>query len=164
MQNIHTPASTQTDHTHLIQTLSAMMAHLKALQGLVREDAAEGTSTSITVADITTIRNELTTLEQLTRETQALQREVRKGVLRVQLPPPRWLEPAARREADDPLKKYKDLDPRARTVLEPPGKAANSQVSPATKIIFHCNYSRSMEPSICSRNRTSSISNISQNR
>ena len=68
MQNIHTPASTQTDHTHHIQTLSAMMAHLKALQGLVREDAAEGTSTSITVADITTIRNELTTLEQLTRE------------------------------------------------------------------------------------------------
>ncbi len=68
MQNIHTPASTQTDHTHLIQTLSAMMAHLKALQGLVREDTAEGPTSSIPVADLTTIRNELTTLEQLTRE------------------------------------------------------------------------------------------------
>ena len=68
MQNIHTPASLQTDHTHLIQTLSAMMAHLKALQSLVREDAAEGTASSIPVADLATIRNELTTLEQLTRE------------------------------------------------------------------------------------------------
>src|ERR1700694_5097860 len=68
MQNIHTPASSQTDHTHLIQTLSAMMAHLKALQSLVREDAAEGTASSIPVTDLATIRSELTTLEQLTRE------------------------------------------------------------------------------------------------
>ncbi len=57
----------QTDHTHLVQTLSAMMAHLKALQGLVREDTADGAA-SLSRTDLTTIRNELTTLEQLTRE------------------------------------------------------------------------------------------------
>jgi DNA-binding NarL/FixJ family response regulator len=68
MQNIHTSTPSQTDHTHLIQALSAMMAHLKALQSLVREDAAEGTASAITAADVATIRNELTTLEQLTRE------------------------------------------------------------------------------------------------
>src|SRR3954468_9016686 len=70
-------------------------------------------------------------LEQLTRETQALQRGVRKGVLGVQFPPPRWLEPAARREADDLLKKYKDLDPRVREQLERRApRAASAEAEP----------------------------------
>src|SRR5205085_8624760 len=70
-------------------------------------------------------------LEQLTRETQALQAEVRQSVLRVQLPPPRWLDAAAGREADDPLKKYKDLDPRVREQLERRARrAASAEAEP----------------------------------
>jgi hypothetical protein len=70
-------------------------------------------------------------LEQLTRETQALQREVRKSVLRVQFPPPRWLEADGGREADDPLKKYKDLDPRVREQLERRARrAASAEAEP----------------------------------
>jgi PDZ domain len=57
-------------------------------------------------------------LEELTRETQLLHREVRRSVLRVQLPPPRWLDEGAAREADNPLNKYKGLDPTVRRQLE----------------------------------------------
>jgi hypothetical protein len=57
-------------------------------------------------------------LEQLDRETKALHREVQRGVLRVQLPPPRWLDEVAGHEADNPLTKYKELDPRVREQLE----------------------------------------------
>src|SRR5829696_7910361 len=60
-------------------------------------------------------------LEQLTRETQALYGGVQRGVLRVQLPPPRWLDEGAGREAsvdqDNPLNKYKGLDPKVREQL-----------------------------------------------
>ena len=57
-------------------------------------------------------------LEQLTRETEALHREVQKGVLRVELPPPRWMGDGAGREGESPLTKYKDLDPKVREQLE----------------------------------------------
>ena len=56
-------------------------------------------------------------LEQLTRETEALYREVETGVLRVELPPPRWMDVAGR-EGESPLTKYKDLDPKVREQLE----------------------------------------------
>src|SRR5688500_14976503 len=66
-------------------------------------------------------------LDQLNRETEALYREVRRGLLRVQLPPPRWLdEPAV---ADSPLVKYKGLDPKVREALaraNPPAETAHS--------------------------------------
>lgn len=55
-------------------------------------------------------------LEQLNRETQLACRDVRRGVLRVQLPPPRWTNEVAR--DDSPLTKYKDLDPKVREQLE----------------------------------------------
>ena len=61
-------------------------------------------------------------LEQLTRETQALYAEVQGGVLRVELPPPRWLGDGAAGGAsgnggDHPLTKYRGLDPRVREHL-----------------------------------------------
>src|SRR5687767_8420639 len=60
-------------------------------------------------------------LEQLTRETQGVYAQVRRGVLRVQLPPPRWLDEAPHRDAaldrDNPLHKYTDLDPKVREQL-----------------------------------------------
>jgi hypothetical protein len=55
-------------------------------------------------------------LEQLNRETEALYRDVRRGALRVQLPPPRWLDGVA--EQESPLDKYKGLDPKVREQLE----------------------------------------------
>ena len=55
-------------------------------------------------------------LDQLNRETQSLYRSVRRGALRVQLPPPRWLELAA--DLDNPLHKYKQLDPKVREQLQ----------------------------------------------
>src|SRR5215470_2426144 len=60
----------QTDHAHLIQTLSAMMIQLNALQVLVREDMKDGIDGSPTsdIPNMDAIRNGLATLEQMTRE------------------------------------------------------------------------------------------------
>lgn len=58
----------QTDHAHLIQTLSAMMIQLNALQTLVRDDAADGISPTQNTLDLDAIRSGLTTLEQMTRD------------------------------------------------------------------------------------------------
>jgi hypothetical protein len=63
-------------------------------------------------------------LDQLNRETEALYADVRRGVLRVQMPPPRWLSEVAERES--PLVKYKGLDPRVREQLERSGRAARA--------------------------------------
>jgi DNA-binding NarL/FixJ family response regulator len=60
----------QTDHAHFIQTLSAMMIQLNALQTLVHNDMIDGIDVSPTyrIPDMVAIRNGLTNLEQLTRE------------------------------------------------------------------------------------------------
>ncbi len=60
----------QTDHAHFIQTLSAMMIQLNALQMLVHNDVIDGIDVSPTyhIPDMDAIRNGLTNLEQLTRE------------------------------------------------------------------------------------------------
>ena len=57
-------------------------------------------------------------LGQLARETQALHREVRRGVLRVELPPPRWMDAVAAGGGENPLTKYTGLDPQVRRQLE----------------------------------------------
>lgn len=62
------PRGTPTDHSHLMQTLSAMMAQLNALQTLVRDNAADGGSPADSVPDINAIRNGLATLEQMAAE------------------------------------------------------------------------------------------------
>ena len=60
----------QTDHAHLIQTLSAMMIQLNALQVLVHKDSIDGIDDSLTnqVPDMDAIRNGLSILEQMTRD------------------------------------------------------------------------------------------------
>jgi len=82
-------------------------------------------------------------LDQLNRETEALYADVRRGVLRVQMPPPRWLSEVAERES--PLVKYKGLDPKVREQLERTGHAARAvegepvaratAVNPATRSV-----------------------------
>ena len=60
----------QTDHAHLIQTLSAMMIQLNALQVLVHKVTLNGIDDSLTyhVPDMDAIRNGLSILEQMTRD------------------------------------------------------------------------------------------------
>jgi len=60
----------QTDHAHLIQTLSAMMIQLNALQMLVQKDMLDGIDIAPTyhIPDMDAIRNGLATLEQMTRD------------------------------------------------------------------------------------------------
>src|SRR5918993_918235 len=72
-------------------------------------------------------------LEQLTRETEALYREVQRGVLRVELPPPRWMGEAAGRAGESPLTKYKDLDPKVREQLEQRARRAAAAGEPVAR-------------------------------
>jgi len=60
----------QTDHAHLIQTLSAMMIQLNALQMLVQKDMIDGIDIAPTyhIPDMDAIRNGLVILEQMTRD------------------------------------------------------------------------------------------------
>ena len=60
----------QTDHAHLIQTLSAMMIQLNALQVLVHKDTIDGIDDPLTyqIPDMDAIRNGLAILEQMTRD------------------------------------------------------------------------------------------------
>jgi len=59
----------QTDHAHLIQTLSAMMLQLNALQTLVRSDTVDNdVSSMLQIPEVNAIRGGLATLEQMTRE------------------------------------------------------------------------------------------------
>ncbi len=60
----------QTDHAHLIQTLSAMMIQLNALQMLVHKDMIDGIDIAPTydIPDMDAIRNGLAILEQMTRD------------------------------------------------------------------------------------------------
>src|SRR5205809_650391 len=51
-------------------------------------------------------------LEQLNRETRALYDDVQRSVVRVQLPPQRWLENYATKQ--NPLSKYQNLSPQMR--------------------------------------------------
>jgi DNA-binding NarL/FixJ family response regulator len=71
------PPSQHTDHTHLVQMLSAMMIQLNALQALVRAETSQGgRGVSLTppstphynLPDIDAIRDGLNVLEQMTRE------------------------------------------------------------------------------------------------
>jgi DNA-binding NarL/FixJ family response regulator len=59
-----------TDHAHLIQTLSAMMIQLNALQVLVQNDAIDGIDDAplYQIPDMDAIRNGLSVLEQMTRD------------------------------------------------------------------------------------------------
>ena len=60
----------QTDHAHLIQTLSAMMIQLNALQMLVHKDTTDGIDDALTyqLPDMDAIRKGLAILEQMTRD------------------------------------------------------------------------------------------------
>ncbi len=60
----------QTDHAHFIQSLSAMMVQLNALQTLVRDDRADGVdvTSDLHTPDMNGIRNGLAILEQMTRD------------------------------------------------------------------------------------------------
>ncbi len=78
------PPSQHTDHTHLVQTLSAMMIQLNALQALVRAETSQGsrggrdvtlrpsvpppTTPHHDLPDVDAIRDGLNVLEQMTRE------------------------------------------------------------------------------------------------
>src|SRR5688500_3746320 len=56
-------------------------------------------------------------LEEINRQTQSLYRDVQAGIVRVQLPVPRWGEEAA--ASDDPLRRWdKVMDPGAKQKLE----------------------------------------------
>src|SRR5712671_3353376 len=56
-------------------------------------------------------------LEQLNRETQSLYRDVQSGLVRVQLPTPKWIRDAAAK--DDPLRKWeKVIDPAVKARIE----------------------------------------------
>jgi DNA-binding NarL/FixJ family response regulator len=59
-----------TDHAHLIQTLSAMMIQLSALQVLVQKDTIDGIDEAplYHIPDMDAIRNGLSILEQMTRD------------------------------------------------------------------------------------------------
>src|SRR5712671_2922666 len=63
-------------------------------------------------------------LKQLNEETQSLYREVQSGMVRVQLPPPKWAgQPLA--EQDNPLHKWgNQLDPQVKQKLEQEQKEA----------------------------------------
>src|SRR5258706_860372 len=56
-------------------------------------------------------------LEQLNRETQSLYRDVQGGLVRVQLPTPKWIRDAAAK--DDPLRKWGNvIDPQVKAKIE----------------------------------------------
>jgi DNA-binding NarL/FixJ family response regulator len=62
--------SQQNDHAHFIQSLSAMMVQLNALQTLVRDERANGIDVSATlhIPDMDAIRSGLAILEQMARD------------------------------------------------------------------------------------------------
>src|SRR5215216_5570576 len=56
-------------------------------------------------------------LEQLNRETQSLYRDVQGGLVRVQLPTPKWIRDAAAK--DDPLRKWGNvIDPKVKEKID----------------------------------------------
>src|SRR5688572_8962771 len=56
-------------------------------------------------------------LEEINRQTQSLYRDVQSGIVRVQLPVPRWVQEAA--GSDDPLQRWdKVIDPAVKQKLE----------------------------------------------
>jgi len=62
-------------------------------------------------------------LEELNRQTQSLYRDVQAGLVRVQLPVPRWVREAA--ETDDPMRKWDAIiDPAIRQKLDEHREAA----------------------------------------
>jgi S1-C subfamily serine protease len=82
-------------------------------------------------------------LEQLNRETEALYQDVSRGLLRVQLPPPRWVEePAA---AENPLSKYKELDPKVRRELELRRRKAAGRAGAEGEPLARADWSRAPE-------------------
>src|SRR3954470_20977561 len=56
-------------------------------------------------------------LQQLNQETQSLYRDVQSGLVRVQLPTPKWIRDAAAK--DDPLRKWGNvIDPQVKAKIE----------------------------------------------
>src|SRR3954471_14150088 len=56
-------------------------------------------------------------LEQLNRETQSLYRDVQTGLVRVQLPTPKWIREEAAK--DDPLRKWGNvIDPQVKAKID----------------------------------------------
>src|SRR4051794_13005897 len=68
------------------------------------------------------------TLERINNETQALYEFVRPGLVRVQLPVPKWMADLGGK--DNPLNKW-DMDPKIRDTLGDAG-AINTVISPTT--------------------------------
>ena len=66
-------------------------------------------------------------LEEINRQTQSLYRDVQAGIVRVQLPVPRWVQEAA--ASDDPLRRWdKVIDPAVKQKLEQQRLEANKGV------------------------------------
>src|SRR4051812_2523921 len=59
-------------------------------------------------------------LEQLNRETRSLFDDVRRSVVRAQVPPQQWMDNYAKKQ--NPLNKYQNLSPEVRKELERRGK------------------------------------------
>jgi S1-C subfamily serine protease len=93
-----------------VATLAVIAASLVLARGARSEDAA------VPAPDTASGPAPRPLLEQLNRETEELYRDVGRGLLRVQLPPPRW--PSESVAEDSPLTKYKGLDPTVRRELE----------------------------------------------
>src|SRR3954470_14765105 len=87
----------------ILRTIFACLAFSAALVALAADPPATGTRPL---------------LKQLNEETQSLYREIQAGVVRVQLPPPKWAGlPLA--EQDNPVNKWGDrLDPAVRQQLQ----------------------------------------------
>ncbi len=76
---------------------------------------------------------ETSLLQQLDRETQALYQQVQRSVVRVQLPPPAWLDELL---ADEhPARRWQQLDPEVRKRIEtaPPSGRLGTVIVPATQ-------------------------------
>lgn len=54
-------------------------------------------------------------LEQISRETQALYNQAQTGLVRLQVPPPRWIDDLA--QADSPARRWDNLSPSVRSAL-----------------------------------------------
>jgi hypothetical protein len=85
-----------------------------------------GGRSALDAQDVPAVEGKRPLLDRLAAETRALHEQVRRGVLRVQLPPPRWLDVVAAADPDNPLTKYKELDPKVREQLERRARRAAS--------------------------------------
>jgi hypothetical protein len=113
---------------------AALFAGARAAAGAVQPADVEKPAESPAAAT--------TLLEQLNRETQALYRDVQRGVVRVQLPQPQWVRNVNIAPRGNLLQKWKDLDPEMRRRLEEQQRQQHADTAgpnpgPATEPVAH---------------------------